>query len=158
MSVYTVQAPLGPLGEIDYQRAVFLREGFSFGAFIFGFLWILWQRLWLVALLWLAAYGLLIWLGLTHLSPGSVVLLFLVLRLFLGLEGRALIRQKLAGRHYQLVGVVSATGLEMAERLFFARLPPNVVDFGQQTPPPPPPVPPQAPDVLGLFPQPEVRR
>jgi hypothetical protein len=157
MSVYTVQAPLGPIGEIDYPKAVFLREGFSWGAFFFGGLWLLWRRLWIAAVLWLLVWGGLLWLAAPHLSDGSLFFTLLTLQFLLGLEGRALIRHKLANQHYQFLDVVSAKGLETAERLFYARVPAVAAELGRQTPPGPH-VPPQNPDVLGLFPQPELRR
>ncbi len=71
MSIYTVQAPIGSLGKPDFERAVFLREGFSWGAFFFSFLWLLWQRLWLVAVVWLVAESVLTWLFSKGLSFGS---------------------------------------------------------------------------------------
>lgn len=158
MSVYTVQAPLGPIGEIDYPKAVFLREGFSWGAFFFGGLWLLWQRLWIAAIVWLAVWAVLLAFAAPHMSDGSLALILFVLQLLLGLEARALLRRRLAGEHYQFLGVVSARGLETAERQFYARVPAVAEDLGRPSPPPPPHVPPQNPDVLGLFPQPELRR
>lgn len=157
MSVYTVQAPLGPIGEIDYPKAVFLREGFSWGAFFFGIFWLLWRQLWITAVLWLVVWGLLLGLAAPYLSDDSLLLILLTLQFLLGLEGRALIRHKLARQHYQFLDVVSAKELETAERLFYARVPAVAEELGRQTPPTPH-VPPQNPDVLGLFPQPELRR
>lgn len=158
MSVYTVQAPLGPSGAIELEKAVFLREGFSFGAFCFGFFWLLAQRLWLVALAWLALAGLFGWLAFTHLSFGSTVLVGLAFRLLLGLEAHALLRDRLQRRGYQLVGVVAARNHERAERQFFFRA------MGSQAPAPPPaeassaPMPAHHSGVLGLFPEPETPR
>jgi hypothetical protein len=157
MSVYTVQAPLGPIGEIDYPKAVFLREGFSWGAFFFGAFWLLWRQLWVAAIIWIVVWGLLLEFAAPHLSDGSFFLILLTLQFLLGLEGRALIRHKLASQHYQFLDVVSAKEQETAERLFYARAPAVAVELGRQTPPTSH-VPPQNPEVLGLFPQPELRR
>jgi hypothetical protein len=163
MAVYTVQAPTGSTTEPfshepDLERAVFLREGFSWGAFVFGVFWLLWNRLWLAALIWVIVIATLGWLAFTYLAVASIVLITLTVHLWLGLEGREIIRQTLAQRHYRLVGVVTATSLELAERLFFSR----AVDFppvapSAQVPPPPSSGRPHG-DVLGLFPEPELRR
>src|SRR5262249_13798241 len=52
MRVYTVHQP--PLRrdetESDRARIAFVRDGFSFWAFLLGALWMLWHRLWLVLL------------------------------------------------------------------------------------------------------------
>jgi hypothetical protein len=162
MSIYTVQAPIGSLGKPDFERAVFLREGFSWGAFIFSFFWLLWQRLWLVAVVWLVAESVLTSLFLKCLSSGSTLLISFLLHLLLGLEGNSLLRWRLAQRRYRLVGVVSATGLEPAERQFFARVTQpqtSASPLPNDNPPPPtPPVPVQHGDVIGVFPEPETRR
>ncbi len=102
------------------------------------------------------------WLFSRGLSFGSSLLIGFLLHLLLGLEGNSLLRWRLARRRYRLVGVVSATALEPAERQFFARITqpqtnasplPNDIP-----PPPPPPVPVQHADVIGVFPEPETRR
>jgi len=52
MAVYTVHEP--PLKRFeqasDPERFDFVRDGFSFSAFVFGPLWMLWHRMWLVLL------------------------------------------------------------------------------------------------------------
>jgi hypothetical protein len=158
MSVYTVQAPTNSLGEPEIEKSVFLREGFSWGAFVFGLLWLLMQRLWGCAALWLAIIGLLAGLTLSYLSPGSFLLIALALRIFLGLEANALLRRKLSRRRYQLVGVVTATTLENAERTFYshaAQPKPAPEPLSKDMPPPMPHPPTQ---VLGVFPEPETGR
>ncbi|MGB8278198.1 MAG: DUF2628 domain-containing protein [Methylovirgula sp.] len=159
MSVYTVQAPMGSLGEPELERAVFLREGFSWGAFFFGFLWLLWQRLWGIAALWLVAFSLLAWLAAWHFTFGSFFLIGLALRILLGLEANALLRRKLARRRYQLIEVVTAPAPEAAEQLFFSRVAQSQAELGPLPKDgPPPPLPSQNAEVLGVFPQPEDRR
>ncbi|HEY1736149.1 MAG TPA: DUF2628 domain-containing protein [Methylovirgula sp.] len=161
MSIYTVQAPVGSLGKPEFERAVFLREGFSWGAFIFSFFWLLWQRLWLVAVVWLVAESVLTSLYLRGLSFGSTLLIGFLLHLLLGLEGNSLLRSRLARRRYRLVGVVSAAALEPAERQLFTRVaqkPLQTSPAPNDPPPPAPPVPTQHADVIGVFPEPEMRR
>ena len=57
MTTYTVHEPPARAGEAagDPDRFVFVRDGFYFWAFLFGPLWLLWRRLWLVLLLYLVA-------------------------------------------------------------------------------------------------------
>jgi hypothetical protein len=159
MTVYTVQAPIGALGEPEIERAVFLREGFSWGAFVFGFFWLAWHRLWAIAAVWLLAGALLAWLALGHLSFGSIVLIALALRALLGLEANALLRHRFASSRYRLVGVVTAATLESAERTFYSRAMQPQTEAG---PAPkivqPPPIPHQRTEVLGVFPEPETGR
>lgn len=161
MSLYTVQAPVSLLGKPEFERAIFLRDGFSWGAFFLGAVWLVWQGLWLMAVFWLAAEALIVWLALTYLSFPSFFFIGLFLRILLGLEGNALLRRRLARRHYRLVDVVNAGAMEPAERLFFSRLaaPIEAAPMTKDAaPPPPPPVPTQNGDVLGVFPEPETKR
>ena len=159
MSVYTVQAPTGMLGEPEPERAVFLREGFSWPAFVFGLLWLLWHRLWAIAALWLVAYGVLTWLAVWHFGLGTTLEIALALRILLGLEGNGLLRRKLAGRHYRLIDVVTAEAPEVAEHLFFIRRAPSPNDQPPtlKSPPPPDLRPHTDTEVLGVFPLPEDR-
>ncbi|MHB8886641.1 MAG: DUF2628 domain-containing protein [Methylovirgula sp.] len=160
MSVFTVQAPIGTLGAPEPDRAVFLREGFSWLAFFFPLLWLLWHRLWAFAALWLVGEGLLAWLAMQHFGVGTTLLIGLALRLLLGLEGNGLLRRKLAGRRYRLIDVITAEVAETAERLFFNRL--------SQPQDATAPAPKNAllgaamanrdTEVLGVFPLPEERR
>jgi hypothetical protein len=52
MAVYTVhEPPLKRFEQVsDPERFDFVRDGFSFSAFVFGPLWMLWHRMWLVLL------------------------------------------------------------------------------------------------------------
>src|SRR5262245_50437458 len=51
MAVYSVFAPPPSTGEADAERFRFVRDGFSWGAFLLGPLWMIWRRLWLVLLI-----------------------------------------------------------------------------------------------------------
>src|SRR5687768_3953512 len=54
MAVYTVhEPPHEDPAEADTDQFVFVRDGFYFWAFLFGPLWMIWRRLWLVLLLYL---------------------------------------------------------------------------------------------------------
>ena len=55
MAIYTVHEPPSRIGAAapDPERYVFVRDGFSFWALIFGPLWMLRHRMWLVLLLYI---------------------------------------------------------------------------------------------------------
>src|SRR6478672_11524495 len=53
MNVYTVHLKGSKDDLAALERAVFVREGFSWAALIVGPLWLLWNRLWLALIVWL---------------------------------------------------------------------------------------------------------
>lgn len=82
---------------------VLVREGFSWGALIFGPLWLLAHRVWIPAVLTLAAAILIV--VLTH--DGTAAVLLVALIVLLGLSGQDLRRWSLDHRGYLLSQVVS---------------------------------------------------
>ena len=175
MSVYTVHAPperaTGRLPESE--RIVFVRDGFSFWAFLVAPLWMLWHRMWIV----LAGYIVVMAaletpMVLFGVSVTAKALVGFLIALLVGLEAGTLRRLTLRLRGWRNVGIVSGHDVEDAERRFFGnwmQLPPE--KRGAAVPPPLPPAPPaaspsppatprgpQAPDVIGLFPEPGARR
>lgn len=62
MTVYTVLEP-PPSGDDlrDAERVAFVRDGFSWLALLFPLLWLLWHRMWLVLVLWIAVVVVLQW-------------------------------------------------------------------------------------------------
>ncbi len=167
MATYTVHVPQAFANEAEAaERTLFVRDGFSLSAAVFGPLWLLWNRLWLAALGWvliMAAVGAGGWaLSLPDQTVGSLLLLFAIL---LGFEGSSLIRWKAARRGYDFAGVVAGRHREDCERRFFAGwLERRPGRSGPATPRPAALEPrlPQgverAPPVLGLFPEPGGRR
>ena len=85
---------------------VLVREGFSWGALIFGPLWLLAHRVWIPAVLVLAAASLIVVLT----SEGIAAALMMSLIVFLGLSGQDLRRCSLDHRGYLLAQVVSGRG------------------------------------------------
>jgi hypothetical protein len=164
MATYTVHEPPSRAGEPagDTDRFVLVRDGFYFWAFLFGPLWMLWRRLWLVLLLYVVAMAAVqagFWsLGLsgwTKFTLGSLI------ALLVGFEAGTLRRWTLSRRRWTSVGVVVAPNLEAAEHRFFdAYLADRPSPRPAAPAPAPQPVrmPPPAPEVIGLFPQPEPRR
>ncbi len=134
-------------------RFVFLRDRFSWGAFLLGPFWMIWRRLWLVLIIYIVAVGLLFY-GLQRLgTPQSAQFVVSILvALLVGMEAPGLRRWTLLRRHWRERGVVVADDLEMAERRFFD----TWSREGSLGPPPPPP--PRGPvpsaGVIGLFPEP----
>ena len=159
MAIYTVHEPptkrYQPFG--DPERFAFVRDGFSFWAFLLAPVWMLRHRMWLVLLgyvivvvgveIGLRAFGL----------PQSVNFgVGALLALLIGFEAATLRRFTLGRRRWTNVGVIVGENREAAERRFFDAW----VRSEGATPLPPGPAlrhPPAAPDVIGLFPQPGAR-
>jgi uncharacterized protein DUF2628 len=162
MATYTVHAPPPKAGEMtsDPQRFVFVRDGFHFWAFLFGPLWLLFRRLWLVLLGYIVVNALVgALLFAVGASGGFKFLGSLLVPLLLGFEAASLWRWTLTRRRWQMLGFVIGDDEEGAERRFFA-------EWARRTPPPvtlapeapyAAPVrrgPPSGTDVIGLFPEP----
>jgi Protein of unknown function (DUF2628) len=122
MSIYTVHVP-SPTTEKsapEPERFIFVRDGFSFWAFLLGPLWMLWHRLWLVFICYLVLVALL-HIGL-HMIGASTAVTFAadaLLALLVGFEAATLRRLTLARRHWDNVGIVVGDDVEAAERRFF---------------------------------------
>jgi len=171
MAVYTVHQPparhADPLP--DAERIVFVRDGFSFWAFLIAPLWMLWHRMRLVLL----GYVVMLTAVDTALSAigasrTAMSVIGLLISLLVGLEASTLRRVSLRRRGFRNIGIVSGADREDAERRFFGDARP-----GSAAGAPPaarPPVPPASlsasppahishtPDVTGLFPQPGAHR
>ena len=105
-----------------FDRAEFLRTGFSPAAFVFGPFWLLANRLWLALAGWLlgaALIGFAVAIGV--LNGGTALLLYSLSNLFLGLEGRELLGETLARYGRPLVDIVGGADAEEAERAYLAR-------------------------------------
>jgi Protein of unknown function (DUF2628) len=138
-------------------RFVFLHEKFGRGAFLFGPLWMIWRRLWVELLVYLAAMALIAY-ALRALGVGglTIVVVFGLIHLFLGLEATTLVRWARVRRGWRDCGVVIADDLDMAERRFFD----SRVALRAAARPAPMATPgplragPSSPDIIGLFPEP----
>src|SRR5882757_8011305 len=122
MSVYTVHEP--PKRETgisaDPERFVFVRDGFYVWAMVFGPVWLLWRRLWLALLLYVAAWicveGIL-WA--LKAGAGAHAAIAAAFALLLGMEASSLWRWTLNRRGWNNTGVVVGDDVESAERRFF---------------------------------------
>jgi hypothetical protein len=122
MSIYTVHEP--PLRRSavapEPERYVFVRDGFSFWAFLFGPLWMLRHRMWMVFVLYVVIS--LVLGGLVAVMGASDALIFatgLLISLWVGLEAATLRRFTLRHRGFTEAGVISGEDREAAERRFF---------------------------------------
>ncbi len=123
MALYTVHLPGNRRDPQALEEAVLIREGFSWPAFIFSVFWLLWHRLWL-GLLGFVAAGIVIGLigKFAALPPGAIYGLDILLALALAFEACSLRLAQLAGKGFILAGAVSADNAEKAERKAFAVL------------------------------------
>ncbi|MDB5545793.1 MAG: hypothetical protein JWO64_2942 [Hyphomicrobiales bacterium] len=120
MNVYTVHLKGSHDDLASLERVVFVRDGFSWAALIFGPLWLLWNRLWLALVVWLALEGaLVIWNAFAPPTHSVTAVLQLLMHLALGFEASQLRRGALARRRFQDVGLVQGRRLMEAERAFF---------------------------------------
>jgi hypothetical protein len=164
MSIYTVHEPPLRAGTAapEPERYVFVRDGFSFWAFLLGPLWMLRHRMWLVFVLYVViALGLEGLVDMASGSDGLVAAIGVLIALWVGLEAATLRRFTLRQRGWRDVGVISGEDREAAERRFFDAW----LQQGTQIPVRPVPslhaINPNQPTtsgVVGLFPEPGASR
>jgi Protein of unknown function (DUF2628) len=158
MAVYTVHEP--PRRNDDTlahtERFAFVRDGFSWAAFLFAPLWMIRHRLWLALIVYLlVAFAL--GAATRVLGAGDWMLAIgLLVALLVAFESSTLRRYGLARRGWNTVGVVVGDDLESAERRFFdawtaGRVPHHAPPrAGSAAPAPSGPI-------IGLFPEPGAR-
>lgn len=109
-----------PHGLRDAQELAFIRDGFSFLAFLFPPLWLLWHRLWIEAALAFAALVAGAALErVTGLGFAAPLLSFLV-SIFVGLEGNGLQVNALLRRGWRILTVIEADDVTDAETRYAA--------------------------------------
>jgi hypothetical protein len=143
----------------DPARFVFVRDGFSFWAFLLTPLWMLRHRLWLVLLGYVVVVvALQVVLSLIGASSTVVFAVMLLLSLLVGFEGATLRRFTLGRRGWRNLGLVVGDDLESAEHRFFDAWTRDEAGSRSVSPSTtllPRPAP--ASDIIGLFPHPGVR-
>ncbi len=160
MTVYMVFEPPRAGGDPlrHAERIRFVRDRFTWSAFLLAPLWLLRYRLWLA----LIGYG----VAVTAVTPalwlvggrgGSLTLALAMIHLLVGIEAGTFRRRSLAWHGWRDRGIVIGDDLETAERRFFDRY--MWVETTREieaalAAPPPHPAPRDATDVVGLFPQP----
>lgn len=122
MQAFTVyETPLPAGDRLDRAEALsFVKDGFSWGAFLFAPLWMLVHRMWWPLLGYIGAIVVLQFLGLA-LGRDQVwmTLLALGLNLILGFEASSLRRWTLERAGWSMVGSATGPTLAAAERAFF---------------------------------------
>ena len=118
MTLYLVQAR--GTDDAALVRARFLAEGFSWGAFVFAPLWLLYHRLWLALVTWIAAEVAFFLLVLPHVSGWVAAAVDILARVFLGVEGNRL-RQAKGAHRAAVVELVEARDRDEAEAIFYRR-------------------------------------
>jgi hypothetical protein len=122
MAIYTVHEPPRRAADLlaHTERFRFVRDGFSWSAFLFGPLWMIRHRLWLVLVIYLIASAALVAaLRASGASPLGIVLGEGLVALLVGMEASTLRRWTLGRRRWANRGVVVGDDLEAAERRFF---------------------------------------
>ncbi len=117
MRIYTFHMIPGatPLGE-----AVAVKEGFSWLAFLFGLLWLLYHRLWLWALV---VFGL--WLGLGLIAYWGLVdqltltIVEIGIKVWIGFSANDWRRDKLESEGHLLAGIVAGRDREAVDQRFY---------------------------------------
>ena len=119
--IYTVH--IDPSQERSAEKAVFIREGFSLFAFLFGTIWALYNRLWLVAIIVTAVL-----IALTTadhkdwLSGQTVMILNFAFTLIIGLSANDLRRAALGRKGYITSDVVVSDSELLAQQRYFDRV------------------------------------
>ena len=172
MPVYTVHAPVANGADLAAaDKFVFVRDGFHFWAALASVVWLVWHRLWLALIGWVAVtVGIGFALGALGAGSREILVADILIAILTGLEAATLQRWTLSRRKWRQLDIVVADNEEAAERRFFDRWTARqrglsndqwAVDRG---PPPPtrnipgqpfskPPPLPQG-GIIGLFPEP----
>lgn len=101
-------------------RAVFVRDGFAWMAFVIPVFWLLWHRLWIEAAVVFALTLGIGALGEAFGAPTAALLVSLVLQWGVGLEGQNWRLARLRRQGFHEAGAVQAHDLDEAETRFFA--------------------------------------
>ena len=159
MKTFVVYESGNPRAADNAERAVFVREKFSWTAFFFAPLWLLFNRLWLAFVLFCAAETLIACsLYLAGLRGPAGLAALLLPPLIVAFEGAQLQRFRLQRKEYRETDVVIANDLESAERRYFERRKSSVPARAKSAPPAKPAMLPRMQraenSILGLFPTP----
>jgi hypothetical protein len=140
MAIYTVLAPAAGDGDAaDPIRTVFVKDGFAWPALFFAVVWLIYRRMWLVLILYVAitaAAGFV----LQRAGGDSAGFVVILLHFLFALEANNLRRWTLERRGFRFAGVAEGRTLEEAEIRYFAGLEPgDPVTVATPAPPAPPP-------------------
>jgi hypothetical protein len=112
--------PPGGSPRAALEQAVFIRDGFHIGAFVFSGLWLLAKRLWLAFALFAVLWGVIAvggrWIGF---NPTALALAQVIIALYLGFEAPAIQERTLLRRGWRHAGMVEGKELDLVQRRFF---------------------------------------
>ena len=123
MPVFTVHAPVDGGADVTAtDKFTFVRDGFHFWAMVASVLWLVWHRLWLALVGWIAVTAA-VDLGLMALGAGRGATLAaeMLIAILMGFEAASLQRWTLSRRKWRQLDIVVADDEEAAERRFFDR-------------------------------------
>lgn len=100
----------------------FIRDGFSWTAFVFPTLWMLFNRLWLHAVAAVLLQGLALELMRHQEFSAAGAAILLGVHLLAALEGRHALSQRFLDRGWKIENLVSAHDLATAEQIHFSKL------------------------------------
>jgi len=116
-SFYVLTAPASADPDRD---TLFIRDGFSWLAFLFPLPWLLVRRLWLVAAIAVALYAVSVYLAETYRFDALPIAFSFVLGLWTALEGGVTRVGKYERLGWQVERVIAADRLADAEEIYFA--------------------------------------
>jgi hypothetical protein len=154
MRTFKVFLPDGAEPAIAAERARFVRDGFSWPAFLFGPFWLLARGLWLALIMWILG-AVLVALAIRsgYLGGGAGGWLYLLSFWFLGVEGRRFVAAAVERRGFVFADVVVAPNRSTAEEIFFHRWPLNAALSATSAAAPRANIPVAPTHVIGMFPE-----
>lgn len=158
MAVFTVMMP-PPTGDAltDAEHAAFVKDGFSWAAFLFPAIWAIYHGLWLALLLVIVGVAV-VGAVVAGLDGRAGVILAVALMAIFAFEASVIRRWTLTRAGWQMAGIVVGRRRDEIERRFFERW---TAERGAAATAPEPssglhiPPAPEDGDVVGLFPSPE---
>ena len=133
MIIFTVHEPQHPAQGIEERAGdlVFVKEGFTLWGFIFGPLWLLYNRAWLAFLITLGVMAILTALlngaGLGYQTP---LIVDLLVSFIIGFEGNDILRWTLERKRYSFLATVTGRNRLECERRFFDAWLPHIAGKG----------------------------
>src|SRR5688500_13710887 len=116
MRAYTIHAPPGDASSPE--RFAFVKDGFCWPALFVPILWILWRRLWLTLVWYIAWLLALAWVDRLA-GEGAATVLALIGAVFFAFEANDIRRRSLRHRGWRDIGASSGANLDEAEIRFF---------------------------------------
>lgn len=120
MRIYTVH--IDPKKPQPFETPIFIEEGFCWSAFLFQWVWALYQRLWAMAVS-IIGFNLLLTYCSTHgfIHPISVSAIQIGFLVMIGFSANDLRRDQLRKRGYITTDIVTSDNLVGAEQRYFER-------------------------------------